>query len=97
MNIIKNLQQRIADRLTETKNACKTYATEDKAEQVAVEMAQKLGNQFDTNGRPCRYVVFKIESLDRWTAAFDYSELFGRNTAMGGYIGTAADAGFYTF
>jgi hypothetical protein len=97
MNVVKSLQERIADRLTETKNPCKTYSTEEKAEKVGAEFSKKLGNYFDTTGRPSRYVTVYITELDRWTVAFDFSELFARNTACGGYVGVASDAGFYSY
>lgn len=97
MNVIKSLQARISDRLTETKNPCKTYATEDKAEQVGVKFAKELGKYFDTTGREARFVTVYIHQLDRWTVAFDFSELLARNTACGGYVGVAAQAGFYSY
>lgn len=97
MNIIESLVKRIESRLLETKNACKTYATEDKAVKVADEFSKKLGSYFDSTGRASRYVIVFIPSLNRYTPAFDYSELFSRNTSKGGYVGVASDAGFYSF
>jgi hypothetical protein len=97
MNIIKSLQNRISDRLTETKSPCTCYKTEAKAEQVAAELSVQYGRMFDTTGRACRYVIVYIEQLDKWTPAFDFSELFGRSTSNGGYVGVASDKGFYTF
>lgn len=97
MNIIKNLQARINERLAETSKPCKTYASYNKADEVGEKFAAKLGKAFDTAGRPARYVVVYIDAMQRYTPAFDYSELFSRSTAMGGYVGMAANAGFYSF
>lgn len=95
MNIVKNLQARIEDRLTETKTPCKLYATEEAADKAGANIAEIVGNHHET--RPANYVVIKIESIGKWTAAIDLNELCGREGRLGGYLGLACDRGFYTY
>lgn len=101
MNVNAELIARIEARRAETKNPCKSYKTEAKAEEVAAAFAVKLANYFSrfnaTDIRPCRYVVVYNEAWGRWVVGFDLTELLGRNTSTGGYIGVAGDAGFYTY
>lgn len=100
MNIVKDLIARIEKRLTETKNPCKLYATEAKAEAVAVELAQLCADHFAKTGtatRPARYVVVLIPSVNKWTVGFDLTEVMNRADSTGGYLGIMSERGFYTF
>lgn len=97
MNVIKNLIERIEKRRIETAKPCKAYATEEKAEAVASEYALRYGKLFDRLGNPCRYVVVYNVAWGKWVIGFDFTELMGRRYAMGGYVGVAADEGFYTY
>jgi len=96
MNVITELQTRIARRLTETKNPCKTYATEAGAERAAVKMAERGAAHFDCN-RPAQYVIVEVPELGRYTPAFAINELLARPEARGGYVGIFGAAGFYTY
>lgn len=99
MNIIKDLQRRIAGRLLETKTPCKTYATEVRADMEGETAAQRLADYFAKDksqpARPAMYVVVYIPELDRWTYCLCITEVLGRTTSTGGYIGIAGDV--YTF
>lgn len=102
MNIIKNLQARIAERLKETKNPCKTYKTEDGAEKAAERMSVDVAmyfrkdlNETPSTIRPAHYVVVYIEEMDRWTYCIDMTELINRASSTGGYLGYCGD--IYTF
>lgn len=97
MNVVKSVQNRISNRLTETKNPCKTYATYETADKIGETFAKDLGKYFDSTGKESRYIVVYIKELNRYTPAFDYSELFSRKNAIGGYVGVAANKGFYTY
>jgi hypothetical protein len=39
--------------------------------------------------------VFLVPAWGRWVGAMDYTEMFNRSTANGGYLG--AITGFYTY
>lgn len=96
MNIITNLQARIENRLTETKNPCKLYATENRAEAAIAKLAAQVGKYFGSD-RPAQFVVFQIESVGKWTAAIDINEVCSRPESRGGFVGICADKGFYTY
>ena len=96
MNIIKTVKARIEKRLLETKNACKTYATETMAEHYADELAKRAAEHFDT-ARPAHYVIVFIESVERYAIAFDINELCNRPDAKGGFVGIFGEAGHYSF
>lgn len=99
MNIIKDLQGRIAARMQETKNPCKTYATEDGAEKAAKVCAQMVANHFakdkSQDARPAMYVVIQMPGSDRFTYCVCISEVLGRESSTGGFLGIAGDV--YTF
>lgn len=95
MNIIETLVARIEDYRATNKQPCKNYGTQQAAEKATAAAAAKAGIYFDRNGVPARYVVFFNEAWGRWVGAMDYSELLGRKTAQGGYLG--AITGFYTY
>lgn len=99
MNIIKDLTARIEDYRKSNKNPCKSYSTEEAAEKATAEMAQVAADHFRKNHndttRPARYVVFYNAAWARWVGAIDLTELMGRSTSTGGYLGICK--GFYTF
>ena len=96
MNVIKDLQTRIARRLTETKNPCKTYATEAGAEKAAEKMAAQAAEHFGSS-RPANYLIIFVPELGRYTPAFAINELVARPDARGGYVGIFGAAGFYSY
>jgi hypothetical protein len=100
MNIIKDLISRIETRAKETKDPCKTYASEERAEVAAEKMAKEVAEYFTVKNvayqiRPARYVVVYVPCLDRWTYGIDMSELLGRSDTTGGYLGFCKD--IFTF
>ena len=95
MNIIETVTARIEEYRASNKNPCKNYATKEAAEKALIAASAKAGAYFDQNGTPARHVVFFIEAWGRWVGAMDYSEMFKRSTANGGYIG--AITGFFTY
>ena len=95
MNIIESLTARIEEYRSTNKQPCKNYATQEAAEKATAKAAEAAGKYFDREGRAPRYVVFFIPAWGRWVGAMDYTELFGRSTANGGYIG--AITGFFTY
>lgn len=99
MNIAKDLIARVEAYRKDNKNPCKNYATEAKAEAVAAKLAQDYANYFaiGETQHACRYVVVFNEAWGRWIVGFDFTELLARRTSTGGYVGIAAQNGFYTF
>ena len=95
MNILQEITNRIERRASETKNPCKLYKTESAAEKAGAKMAAIVGEHHDT--KTARYLVLKVESLGKWTAAIDLTELLSRHDSIGGYVGLAANKGFYTY
>jgi hypothetical protein len=95
MNIIETVTARIEEYRTTNKQPCKNYATQQAAEKAVANAAKLAGLYFDKNGAPARYVVFFNQAWGRWVGAMDYTELFGRKTFQGGYVG--AVQGFYTY
>lgn len=92
MNVAAELIARIeAYRATNAK-PCKSYATEAKAEAVAAEYAQRFANYFAVGEtqHACRYVVVFNAAWGRWVIGFDFTELLGRKTSTGGYVGIAS-------
>lgn len=95
MNIIESLTARIEEYRLTNKQPCKNYATQQSAEKATAAAAAAAGKYFDREGAASRYVVFFVPAWGRWVGALDYTEMFRRHTANGGYIG--AIAGFYTY
>ena len=71
------------------------YATQEAAEKATAAAATAAGKYFDSEGKAPRYVVFFIPAWNRWVGCMDYSEMFKRSTANGGYLG--AITGFFTY
>lgn len=97
-NIIAELTARIEDYRKDTKTPCKSYATEAAAEKATGKMAMAAAKYFtrDTEeARSARYVVFYNEAWSRWVGCIDMSELIGRKTSTGGYLGFCT--GFFTY
>lgn len=97
-NIIATITGRIENRLKETKEPCKNYATKKAAEIATAKKAQEAANHFakSPDGQhSARYVVFYVESWKRWVGAIDLTELLNRKTSTGGYLGFCI--GFYTY
>lgn len=100
MNVTTSLIERIEDYRATNKKPCKSYASEAKAESVAKELSAKYAEHFAKSrggNAPCRYIVAFNEAWGRWIVGFDFSELLGRNTSTGGYLGIASADGFFTY
>ena len=95
MNITENLISRIEEYRATNKQPCKNYATQEAAEKATAKAADAAGKYFDRDGKAPRYVVFFVPAWGRWVGALDYTEMFRRSTANGGYLG--AITGFYTY
>lgn len=93
MNIVKSLVARIEKRLTETKNPCPLYATEQGAERIANEWVKKGAEYFGVPERDVRYVIVHIPSVNKYAIGFDGSLIFARGD--GGYVGFFTN--HYTF
>jgi len=93
MHITETLTARIHNRMTETKNPCKHYKTDDGAVKATRKMAEIAGEHFDSN-RPARFLTFKVDGLG-WVGAIDLTELISRPETIGGYLGICT--GFYTY
>ena len=98
-NLTADLIARIERRRTETKNPCKSYATEASANAVAEKYAQKFADYFalSETQRPCGYIVAFDAAWQRWVIGFDLGGLLSRPTSTGGYVGCVGDAGFYSY
>jgi hypothetical protein len=96
MNIIKSLQDRIASRLTETVNPCKSYGSYATADAKGADVAAAMADYFQST-RPANYVVvsFEVGGKTRHTPCFDLTGLLARPETTGGYLGFAE--GFYTY
>ena len=94
-NIIAELTARIEEYRSTNKQPCKNYATQEAAEKATAAAATAAGKYFDSEGKAPRYVVFFIPAWNRWVGCMDYSEMFKRSTANGGYLG--AITGFFTY
>lgn len=91
-NIIKDLTSRVIEaRGTNKSFPCKVYKTEEAAEKVMAETAQMVATYFHVTGdektRPADYVVFYVESWDRWVGCINLSEVLNRKHSTGGYLG----------
>ena len=95
MNLVENLISRIEEYRATNKQPCKNYATQAAAEKATAAAAAAAGRYFDANGKAPRYIVFLVPAWGRWVGAMDYTEMFNRSTANGGYIG--AVTGFFTY
>ena len=98
-NLTADLIARIESRRAETKNPCKSYATEARANAVAEKYAQEFADYFalSETQRPCGYIVAFDDAWQRWVIGFDLSGLLSRTTSTGGYVGCVAHAGFYSY
>jgi hypothetical protein len=98
MNIIADLNARIEDYRATNKQPCKNYATQAAAEKATSEVALAAARYFtrrDYAVISARYVVFYVEAWGRWVGCVDLSELMGRKTSTGGYVGFCK--GFFTY
>ena len=96
MNSIKSIQNRIENRLLETKKPCKLYKSEAQAEKVAEKLSREVADYFGTDW-PVRYVIVFIESQNKYAAVFDVAELMSRRPLNSGSVMVIPEMGHYTF
>lgn len=97
MNIVTEIVNRIEARFQETKNPCKSYATQEAAEKAIASVAHAAAVYYGVSGGPARYIVTFIPAMGRWVGAIDQTELMNRKGFMGGYVFFIGDKGHYTF
>ena len=91
-NTITKLTARIEEYATDTKTPCALYKTEAYATKRAVAAAQfaaKIHVQ-DETFTEADYLVFWVESLERWTFAVNTNALQLQPGYIGGYIAAVA-------
>lgn len=97
-NVITTLTARIEDYRTTNKNPCKNYGTQAAAEKATKAMALAAAAHFTKPGHEVReadYVVFQVEGWGRWVGCISLSELLGRSSSTGGYLGFCT--GFFSY
>jgi len=98
MNIITSLTERIEDYRSTNKQPCKNYATQEAAEKATAKMAGDAAKYFtrpNEQVKSANYVVFYVEAWGRWVGCINLSELLGRKTSTGGYVGFCKN--FFTY
>jgi hypothetical protein len=98
MNVIKTLIARIEEVRTTNKNPCKNYSTEARAEKATAAVAELAARHFTKQGfevKPAQYVVFFVPEWNRWVGAVSLTELMGRSSSTGGYLGCCGDVFTY--
>jgi len=95
MNVINDVISRIEDARATNKSPCKNYATEAAADKATKKIAELVGQYHGT--RPANYIVIYNEAWGRWVGAIDLNELISRKDAIGGYLGLAANKGFFCY
>ena len=89
-----NILDRIEARFTETKTACKLYATTASATKAAEAEVVKLNKAHGTD-IDCTYFVVFVPSQQKMTVVFDFSGWVQRYN-NGTYLGWFAQRGFYS-
>jgi predicted ATPase len=100
MNIITSLTERIEDYRLTNKQPCKNYSTQEAAEKATARMANDVAAYFTRHTpheavKSANYVVFYVEAWGRWVGCIDMTELLGRKTSTGGYVGFCKS--FFTY
>ena len=89
-----NILDRIEARFTETKTACKLYASAASATKAAEAEVAKLNKAHGTD-IDCTYFVVFVPSQQKMTVVFDFSGWVQRYN-NGTYLGWFAQRGFYS-
>ena len=89
-----NILDRIEARFTETKTACKLYATPASATKAAEAEVAKLNKAHDTN-IDCPYVVTFVPSQQKFTVVFDFTRWLLRYD-NGTYLGWFSQRNFFS-
>jgi len=89
-----NILDRIERRFTETKKACKLYASTDAADKAAKREIAKLNEAHDAD-IDCPYIVTFVPSQQKYTVVFDFTRWLQRYNS-GTYLGWFAQRGFFS-
>ena len=89
-----NILDRIERRFTETKKACKLYASADAADKVAKREIAML-NEAHSAHIDCPYIVTFVPSQQKYTIVFDFTRWLQRYN-NGTYLGWFAQRGFFS-
>ena len=89
-----NILDRIEARFTETKNACKLYATTASATKAAEAEVAKLNKAHGVE-IDCPYIVTFVPSQQKFTVVFDFTRWLQRYNA-GTYVCWFADRNFFS-
>ncbi|ACV50173.1 hypothetical protein [Delftia phage PhiW-14] len=91
--------ERLLKRATETKEPCRTYATQASCLIAAKKMAQATANHFaldqSKDAVPADFFMMLIPNLNRWTFCIHLSEVIKRESSTGGFLGFCSD--IYTY
>ncbi len=101
MNQVDQLIARVEAYRATNKNPCKSYKTKAAAEKATAEVAQLAANHFailrNINAVPARYMVVFVPAWGRYVGAIDLTELMGRASSTGGYMGICSARGFFSY
>jgi len=89
-----NILDRIEARFTETKNACKLYATTASATKAAEAEVAKLNKAHGVE-IDCPYIVTFVPSQQKFTVVFDFTRWLQRYNT-GTYVCWFADRNFFS-
>ena len=89
-----NILEKIETRFTETKNACKLYATTASATKAAEAEVAKLNKAHGVE-IDCPYIVTFVPSQQKFTVVFDFTRWLQRYNT-GTYLGWFAQRGFFS-
>lgn len=101
MDQIESIIARVEEYRATNKNPCKSYKTKAAAEKATAQVAQLAANHFailrNINAVPARYMVIYIPAWGRYIGAIDLSELMGRQSSTGGYLGICSAKAFFSY
>jgi hypothetical protein len=89
-----NILDRIEDRFTETKAACKLYADVDKATKAADREVDNLNKAHGTD-IDCEYFLVFVPSQEKLTVVFNFSKWLN-HYGTGTYLGWFAQRKFFS-
>tara|TARA_R100001163_G_C5029976_1_gene170460 strand:+ start:652 stop:927 length:276 start_codon:yes stop_codon:yes gene_type:complete len=89
-----NILEKIEARFTETKTACKLYASAASAKKAAEAEVAKLNKAHDVD-IDCDYLLVFVPSQDKLTVVFNFSGWMHRYN-NGTYLGWFSQRGFFS-
>jgi len=101
MNQVDSIIQRVEDYRATNKNPCKSYKTKAAAEKATARVAQIAADHFailrNIGAVPARYMVVYVPAWGRYVGAIDLTEVMGRQSSTGGYLGICSAHGFFSY